>query len=158
MSLMSSTGAEQSRATTGRSAEPLLAARDLRLELGHRAVLDGLTLAIADGEVHALLGPTGAGKSTVAYTVIGYSGYAPLSGELHFAGERIDTLPLHERARRGITLAWQEPARFEGLSVADFLALGSRADDAAECLRRVGLRPETYLPRALDKALSGGER
>jgi Fe-S cluster assembly ATP-binding protein len=158
MSLMSSTGAEQNRAATGRCAEPLLAARDLRLELGGRAVLDCLTLAVAEGEVHALLGPNGAGKSTVAYAVIGCDGYAPGSGELRFAGERIDTLPLHERARRGIALAWQEPARFEGLTVADFLSLGAQVDDPAECLRHVGLRPESYLPRTLDKTLSGGER
>ncbi len=140
------------------AAAPLLAARDLRLELGGRPVLDGLSLAVADGEVHALLGPNGAGKSTVAYTILGCGGYAPAAGELLFAGERIDALPLHERARRGMALAWQEPARFEGLTVADFLALGARVDDPAECLRRVGLRPETYLPRALDRTLSGGER
>lgn len=147
-----------SRAEEAGVATDLLAARDLRLELGGRPVLDGLSLAVADGEVHALLGPNGAGKSTVAYTILGCGGYAPAAGELLFAGERIDALPLHERARRGIALAWQEPARFEGLTVADFLALGARVDDPADCLRRVGLRPETYLPRALDRTLSGGER
>lgn len=136
----------------------LLELRKLGLQLGGRAVLDDLSLAVAESEVHALLGPNGAGKSTVAYAILGCGGYAPAAGELRFAGERIDTLPMHERARRGIALAWQEPARFEGLTVADFLALGAAAGDPAECLRRVGLRPETYLPRALDKTLSGGER
>jgi Fe-S cluster assembly ATP-binding protein len=133
-------------------------ARDLRLELGGRPVLDRLSLEVASGEVHALLGPNGAGKTTVAYAIMGCAGYAPASGSLEFDGERIDGLPLHERARRGIALAWQEPARFEGLRVADFLALGSRVEREAECLRQVGLRPEAYLGRALDKTLSGGER
>lgn len=138
--------------------EPLLVALGLRVVLGGRAVLDGLSLEVADGRVHALLGPNGAGKSSVAYTIMGCAGYGLVEGTLAFDGERIDGLPLHERARRGLALAWQEPVRFEGLSVADFLALGAQVPDIAACLLRVGLAPQSYLSRALDKTLSGGER
>jgi Fe-S cluster assembly ATP-binding protein len=65
---------------------------------------------------------------------------------------------MHERARLGITLAWQEPARIEGLSVHSHLLLGNRAADPVACLQRVGLEPGAYLERPLDKTLSGGER
>jgi Fe-S cluster assembly ATP-binding protein len=139
-------------------AAPLLVASDLRVVLGARVVLDGLSLEVAEGCVHALLGPNGAGKSSVAYAVMGCAGYGLAEGTLAFAGEPIDGLPLHERARRGLALAWQEPARFEGLCVADFLALGARVPDVADCLRCVGLAPQSYLPRAVDRTLSGGER
>lgn len=139
-------------------AAPLLVARDLRVVLGTRPVLAGLSLEVGMGSVHALLGPNGAGKSSVAYAVMGCAGYGLAQGTLAFAGERIDSLLIHERARRGLALAWQEPARFEGLSVADFLALGAQTEDISGCLRRVGLPPQAYLSRALDKTLSGGER
>jgi Fe-S cluster assembly ATP-binding protein len=65
---------------------------------------------------------------------------------------------MHERARLGMTLAWQEPARIEGLSVADYLLLGNRVANPAVCLERVALEPGVYLDRSLDKTLSGGER
>ncbi|MDZ7592137.1 MAG: ATP-binding cassette domain-containing protein [Rubrivivax sp.] len=137
---------------------PLLVAHDLRVVLGGRPVLDGLCLDVMPGCVHALLGPNGSGKSSVAYTLMGCSGYAPETGSVSFAGEPIDGLPLHERARRGMALAWQEPARFEGLSVTDFLSLGAKELDVTACLSRVGLKPQAYVSRSLDNSLSGGER
>jgi Fe-S cluster assembly ATP-binding protein len=130
----------------------------VRLRLGERAVLDGLDLEVARGEIHALLGANGSGKSSLAYAIMGCEGYRPEAGAMHFAGQRIDTLPMHRRARLGITLAWQEPARFEGLTIGDYLQIGGPAADVAACLQRVGLNPDEYRPRALDRALSGGER
>jgi Fe-S cluster assembly ATP-binding protein len=104
------------------------------------------------------VGANGSGKSTLAYLVMGCEGYRPASGKIYFDGQRIDALPLHERARQGITLAWQEPARFEGLSVHDYLRLGTGPANAPDCLQQVGLRPADYLRRMVDKSLSGGER
>lgn len=125
-----------------------------------RTLLDGLDLAVAAGEIHALVGTNGTGKSTLAYLIMGCEGYRPDDGAIRFDGRRIDALPLHERARLGITLAWQEPARFEGLLVRDYLSLGSTGvgADAEDSLRRVGLAPADYLERMVDKTLSGGER
>ena len=80
------------------------------------------------------------------------------SGTIEFAGESIEHLPMHERAQRGITLAWQEPARFEGLSIWSYLALGRPGINPSEYLSAVGLTPADYLERALDRSLSGGER
>jgi len=135
----------------------LLDVSQLSLDLGGRRVLADVSLTVAAGELHVLLGANGAGKSSLAYAVMGCAGYQTATGRMRFAGEDIAQLPLHERARRGLALAWQEPARFEGLSVTDYLSIGGKADPAG-CLRQVGLAPGDYLHRALDKTLSGGER
>jgi len=137
----------------------LLRVDKLGFEAGGRKILDGLDLSLAEGEIHALLGANGTGKSTLAYVIMGCAGYTPSGGEIRFQDQLINPLPLHERARLGITMTWQEPARFEGLRVADYLSLHKGSgSDPAECLRRVGLQPELYLERAVDKTLSGGER
>lgn len=136
----------------------LLEIARLSFHVPARSVLDGVDMTVAAGEIHALVGTNGTGKSTLAYLVMGCEGYRPSGGEIRFAGQCIDALPLHQRARLGITLAWQEPARFEGLLVRDYLALGPREVDAEDCLRRVGMVPAEYLGRMLDKTLSGGER
>ena len=136
----------------------LLEIARLSFQVPARSVLDGVDMTVAAGEIHALVGTNGTGKSTLAYLVMGCEGYRPSGGEIRFAGQCIDALPLHQRARLGITLAWQEPARFEGLLVRDYLALGPREVDAEDCLRRVGMVPAEYLGRMLDKTLSGGER
>jgi len=136
----------------------LLEIDHLSFRVPARAVLEGLSLSLEAGEIHALVGTNGTGKSTLAYLIMGCEGFRAEAGEIRFDGQRIDALPLHERARLGITLAWQEPARFEGLSVRDYLSLGTGKMDAADCLQRVGLAPEDYLERMVDKTLSGGER
>ena len=136
----------------------LLEANGLTLALGGHRILDGIDLAVDEGELHVLLGANGAGKSSLAYALMGCAGYQSVSGRVLFDGEDITALPLHERARRGLALAWQEPARFEGLTVRDYLAIGARDATPADCLRQVGLAPDDYLARPLDKTLSGGER
>jgi Fe-S cluster assembly ATP-binding protein len=141
--------------------EVILEVQDLTLQRGGRRILNRLSLQVWSGHVHALVGPNGAGKSTLASTIMGLSGYEGYEGEIRFDGELLNGLSVDERARRGITLAWQEPARFEGLPVWQFIAAGAR-DPSEPALRdaldRVGLSPEAYLPRSVDKTLSGGER
>lgn len=136
----------------------LLSVTGLSFRVAGRTILEGLDIAVAEREIHALLGANGTGKTTLAYLIMGCAEYAPTAGEIRFRGRDITSLPMHERARLGITMAWQEPARFEGLCVRDYLSLGRDAGDPAECLRRVGLDPEAYLDRALDRTLSGGQR
>lgn len=136
----------------------LLRISAVRLELQDKTVLDGLDLELAQGEIHGLLGANGSGKSSLAYAIMGCEGYRPRAGGIVFEGRGIDELAMHERARLGITLAWQEPARFEGLGVRDYLRIGKRGTDVEDCLRRVNLDPAEYADRAVDKTLSGGER
>jgi Fe-S cluster assembly ATP-binding protein len=136
----------------------LLEIKCLTYETVNKNILDGLSLTIKTSEVHALLGTNGTGKSTLAYLIIGCEGYKPTSGEIVFDGKVINDLKIHERAHLGITMAWQEPVRFEGISVKDYLALKNKSIVPAHYLEMVGLQPEFYLHRMVDKSLSGGER
>ena len=136
----------------------LLELRAIYYSATGREILTGLTFGIETGEVHALLGTNGTGKSTLANMIMGCHGYLPLSGEIFFAGTLINDLKIHERARLGISMAWQEPARFEGLRVRDYLTLGTAAEKPESALRLVGLEPSRYLDRMVDRSLSGGER
>ncbi len=136
----------------------LLELKGISFQVDHKKVLEGLDLTIFDREIHALLGANGSGKSTLGFIIMGCEGYFPSSGEVILEGGVINPLKIHERAHQGIALTWQEPARFEGISVADYLTLGRRMIDPADYLRRVGLSPDEYLNRMVDKTLSGGQR
>ncbi|NJD62886.1 MAG: ATP-binding cassette domain-containing protein [Deltaproteobacteria bacterium] len=136
---------------------------DIGLVVEGRPILHDLNLRVLPGEIHAILGMNGAGKSTLASVVMGLSGASPTSGNIYFRGDDITALPISARAKLGITLAWQEPARFEGLTVGEYLELGSHGPRAGgppaeKCLRLVGLPPDRYLRRTVDSTLSGGER
>lgn len=141
----------------------MLKLRDIELRVGDKTILHGVRLDVAEAEIHSILGANGTGKSTLAAVIMGLSGYRPTAGRIYFRGEDITELSVTERARRGITLAWQEPARFEGLTVREYLEIGRRASGDSpwspkECLAKVGLDPDRYLHRAVDATLSGGER
>jgi Fe-S cluster assembly ATP-binding protein len=133
------------------------------LVIGGKPILHDLNLHVLPGEIHAILGANGTGKSTLASIVMGLSGFSPTSGKVIFQGEDITSLSISGRAKRGITLAWQEPARFEGLTVGEYLELGRHGSPGGgpppgDCLVMVGLPPDRYLQRAVDSTLSGGER
>ena len=137
---------------------PLLEINNLTYTAGDKKILDEFSLSIDSSEVHALLGTNGTGKSTLAYIIMGCEGYKPASGEIIFNGRDIHDLRIHERAALGITMAWQEPVRFEGINVRNYLSLKSKEADPSVYLEMVGLHPELYLHRMVDKSLSGGER
>ncbi len=136
----------------------LLEINNLSFQVGTEKILDDLSLSVEAAEVHAVLGTNGTGKSTLAYLVVGSEGYTPTAGTIFFDGQPIHTSKIHERGQLGITMAWQEPVRFEGISVAQYLTLKDRHLDPTPFLRMVGLEPARYLPRMVDRSLSGGER
>lgn len=139
----------------------ILSVQDVRLSFDGHQILDGLSVDFWEGHVHAVIGPNGAGKSTLANTIMGLPGYRDYEGDVLLDGQSIRALNVDERARRGITLAWQEPARFRGLTVRKFIAAGAKdktPGKAAEVLEAVGLDPARYMTRCVDKTLSGGER
>jgi len=138
--------------------KPLLDIRNLTFEADRHAILDRLDLTIDSQEIHALLGANGSGKTTLAYVLMGCEGYVPSAGTVRFDGTDLVPMKMHERARLGLTLAWQEPARFEGVTVREYLSLGKSDCNPEPALRQVGLAPDRYLNRRVDKALSGGER
>jgi Fe-S cluster assembly ATP-binding protein len=139
----------------------ILEIKNLKLSLGDKPILNNLNIDFWDGHIHAVVGPNGAGKSTLSATIMGLGGYNDFEGEINFDGQSLKGMGVDRRAQLGITLAWQEPARFEGLSVSDFIgsAAKSRSRDIIDkALAEVGLEPSEYRSRAVDKTLSGGER
>jgi Fe-S cluster assembly ATP-binding protein len=137
---------------------PLLDIHNLTFVVNRQTILDRLDLTLEAGEIHALLGANGSGKTTLAYALMGCNGYAPTAGRALFDGTDLLPLKMHERAKLGMTLAWQEPAHFEGITVREYLTLGQSGRDPGSALLQVGLAPDRYLNRLVDKSLSGGER
>ncbi|MGC8837832.1 MAG: ATP-binding cassette domain-containing protein [Anaerolineae bacterium] len=141
--------------------ESLLVVEDLYLVREGQTILRGVNLEVPRGVIFALLGRNGSGKSSLAYVLMGCAGYTPSRGRILFNGEDVTNLSITERARRGITLAWQEPAHFEGLKVKDYLALGMEnpsRERMEQALEAVALSPLAYLDRTVNETLSGGER
>lgn len=139
----------------------ILKVEKISLRLEGRQVLKDLSFSVEGGTIHSLLGPNAAGKSSLAYCLMGCCDYLPQTGKISFLGKLITTLPVDERARMGLTLAWQEPARFEGLTVKDYIAVGMKnknPEQIEKALYQVLLEPKDYLNRLIDKTLSGGER
>ncbi len=139
----------------------MLKVENLSLSFEDKDILKNVNIDFWDGHIHAIVGPNGAGKSTLAQTIMGLPDYREHEGIVWFGDEDISRLSVFERSKRGITLAWQEPARFSGITVEDFLKAAAKNDQMAvisNALEKVGLEPKRYLHRAVDKTLSGGER
>ena len=140
----------------------MLELQDVQLSKNGKLILDHVDLQIHSGEIQSILGRNGTGKTTLAYAIMGLPEYQIDGGKILLDRKAIHRKRMAERAKMGITLAWQEPARFEGLTVLEYLKLGQRGKTAAlkpaECLEQVGLDPLKYLRRAVDDTLSGGER
>ena len=138
----------------------MLTVRNINLKKGDRQIISDVSFEVGDGEVFGILGANGAGKSSLAYALMGCPEYRPDHGTITFDGLDITGKSMDERARLGITLAWQEPARFEGLGVADFVLLGCgrQGRNADRYLEVMRLPPEEYRRRKVDRTLSGGER
>ncbi|MCM8771447.1 MAG: ABC transporter ATP-binding protein [Candidatus Omnitrophica bacterium] len=139
----------------------ILRIEKISLSMEGRQILKELNLSVKAGTVHSILGSNAAGKSSLAYLIMGCCDYIAQSGKILFLGEDITGLSVSKRAKMGLTLAWQEPARFEGLTVRDYIAVGMKEKDNSlieRALHSVLLEPRDYLDRQVDKTLSGGER
>ena len=139
----------------------MLKVENLQLRLNGKSIIEDLSLHIDKGEIHGILGENGTGKTSLAYLIMGVNNYKPTAGRMIFEGEDIAALSVSQRARKGMSLAWQEPARIEGLRVRDYLELSGHnlgSEQIKQYLLMVGMEPERYLDRDVDSTLSGGER
>ena len=102
--------------------------KDLHVSIESKEILQGVNLTIKQGEIHAIMGPNGTGKSTLAYTLMGHPNYIVTKGEVLFKDQNILELEPDERSRLGIFLAFQYPVAIPGVTVANFLrtALNAR--------------------------------
>lgn len=126
---------------------------------GKEGILKNISLTIEDNQFVVITGPNGGGKSTLAKIIAGI--IMPQSGQILLDGQDITTLSITERARAGISFAFQQPVRFKGVTVHDLISLASGKDlsTAAACqyLSEVGLCARDYIDREVNASLSGGE-
>lgn len=136
----------------------MLEVKCLKLTLNGKPIINGLNLEVKEAKIHGLLGMNGAGKTSLANLIMGIS--YPDEGSIIFEERDITRCTISERAKMGLTLAWQEPARFEGLSIREYLRLNKNLSlsEVENYLWTAGLPPGEYLDRAVDANLSGGER
>jgi Fe-S cluster assembly ATP-binding protein len=152
-----------------------LVIRNLHVSIDGKEILKGFDLTVRQGEIHAIMGPNGTGKSTLAYTLMGHPSYEVTEGEVIYKGENILELEPDERARLGLFLAFQYPVSIPGVTVANFLrsAINSRRraanpDDKGVPIpefrkmmkeRMERLKMDTsFAGRYLNEGFSGGEK
>lgn len=152
-----------------------LVIRDLRVSIEGKEILKGVDLTLPQGEIHAIMGPNGTGKSTLAYTLMGHPSYEVTGGEVLYDGNNILELSPDERSRLGIFLAFQYPVAIPGVTVANFLRTAMNARRRVENLEDKGIPiPEfrkllkskmellkvdpSFAGRYLNEGFSGGEK
>ena len=128
-------------------------------EAGDKEIIRDLTLEIEDRRFVVITGPNGGGKTTLAKLIMGVE--KPTAGRILWNGEDITDLSVTERAKLGISYGFQQPPRFKGMTVYDFLKIASGRDmtriECCDFLTRVGLCARDYVDRDMDDSLSGGE-
>ena len=122
-------------------------------------IINGINLKIDEGKFVAITGPNGSGKSTLAKLIVGI--IKPTSGQILYNGQDITEMSITDRAKLGISFAFQQPVRFKGIKVLDLLRIAAgkqlTISEACEYLSEVGLCARDYINREVDASLSGGE-
>ena len=151
----------------------MLSIEDLQARVDGKPILNGLTLEVGAGEVHAIMGPNGSGKSTLAYVLAGRPGYEVTGGRVLFEGRDLITLAPEERARAGLFLGFQYPVEIPGVNNVYLLkaavnaarkARGQPEVDAFEFLALVREKmalmrmEDSFLSRGVNEGFSGGEK
>jgi Fe-S cluster assembly ATP-binding protein len=152
---------------------PDLEIRNLHVRAGEKEILRGLELAVGKGEIHALMGPNGCGKSTLANVIMGHPNLEVTEGQILWGGKDITEAATDERARMGLFMAFQYPVSVPGVTVTKYLRTVMNAHREAHGEDPVSLRdfaktvkaameltkvPEDFSRRYLNEGFSGGEK
>ena len=145
--------------------------KDLHISIGEKSIVKGFNLTIKPGEVHAIMGPNGTGKSTLAKAIAGHPDYEITSGSVLLDGRNILEMEPDERARAGLFLAFQYPCEIPGVSIANFLRAAVQARlpegeeiDATAYYKRLYSKMDLlkidrkFTSRSVNEGFSGGEK
>jgi Fe-S cluster assembly ATP-binding protein len=148
-----------------------LVIQDLHAKIGEKEIVKGVSLTVNRGEVHAIMGPNGTGKSTLAKVIAGHPDYTVTTGDVLIDGESILQKEADERSRAGIFLAFQYPSEIPGVSIANFLRAAQQARmaegeelDASAYYKRLYSKMDMlkidrkFTSRAVNDGFSGGEK
>lgn len=145
--------------------------QDLHVEIEGKEILKGVNLEISTGEIHAIMGPNGTGKSTLSSAIMGHPKYEVTQGSITLDGEDVLEMEVDERARAGLFLAMQYPSEISGVTNAEFIraAINSRREEGDEIpvmqfIRKLDAKmdildmDEEMAERYLNEGFSGGEK
>lgn len=145
--------------------------KDLHVSIEEKEILKGVNLVINTGEIHAIMGPNGTGKSTLSQAIMGHPSYTITKGEILLDGEDVSEMAVDERARAGLFLAMQYPSEITGVTNAEFMraAINSRRDEdhkmsVMNFIKKLDKNmevlnmPEEMAERYLNEGFSGGEK
>jgi Fe-S cluster assembly ATP-binding protein len=148
-----------------------LVIQNLHVAIGEKEIVKGFTLTVNQGEVHAIMGPNGTGKSTLAKVVAGHPDYVVTSGDVLLDGRSVLEMEADERARAGLFLAFQYPSEIPGVSIANFLRAAQQARmaegeelDASGYYKRLYSKMDMlkidrkFTSRSVNEGFSGGEK
>lgn len=147
----------------------MLNIKKLNVVVGDKKILNDFNIDIKDGEIHAIMGPNGTGKSTLSKVILGNKNYEVKSGDIKLDGKSILGLTTDEIARRGVFVSFQNPLSIEGVQTSEFLktAINSKRENAIglfEFIKEIKAKaeeldfPEEMIHRSLNVGASGGER
>jgi|TARA_B110000438_G_scaffold17193_1_gene16115 Fe-S cluster assembly ATP-binding protein len=145
--------------------------KNINVAIGEKEILKNFTLTLPKGEVHAIMGPNGTGKSTLAKALAGHEDYEISSGEVHLDGQNIVGMAPDEISRAGLFLAFQYPSEISGVSIANFIraALSSRLEEGQSINAPAYYKdlytqmdalkiPREFTSRSVNDGFSGGEK
>ena len=149
----------------------VLEIKNLHVQIEDKKILKGVELVLKTGEIHAIMGPNGTGKSTLSAAIMGNPNYEVTEGEILFDGENVLEMEVDERARLGLFLAMQYPSEIPGITNAEFMraAINAKRDEddkisVMDFLKKLDEKmdllnmPEEMAERYLNEGFSGGEK